>query len=111
MRHSGVIVSKKEIVIVSAIHCRIDRSTQITVDEFEGLCSPGGRLVRSLPSLFPFQTCSAYSHCHPDLDSHSFHHFCQFPDVVLAKMAHSSMPDIDIQFSCCFCDLCCKGEC
>src|SRR5271170_5921962 len=94
--HPGEIVGKEEIVIRSAITCWIDRTTQVAVDEFEWLCGPGCRLVRWLPVLLSFQTCLAYSHCRPGFYTHSIHHSCQLPDVVLAEMAHSSMPDVDI---------------
>src|SRR5579859_3881827 len=72
----------------------------IAVDEFEGLLGSCSQLVGGLPVLFSFQTCFAYSHCRPEFFSHSVDHFCKFPDVVLSDMAHTSMPDVDIQLGC-----------
>src|SRR5579859_3291443 len=105
--HPGKIVDKEDVVIRSAIRCWIDRSTQIAVDKFEWLLGPRCRLVGRLPVLLSFQACFAYSHCRPDFYSHSIDHFCQFPDVVLSEMAHTSVADVDVEFRCLFQDLCC----
>src|SRR5579859_1722439 len=106
VRHPGKIVDKEGIVLGAAICRWIDRSTQITVDKFEWLLGPRCRLVGRLPVLLSFQACFAYSHCRPDFYSHSIDHFCQFPDVVLSEMAHTSVPNVDGKFRW-ICDLCC----
>src|SRR5271170_6878005 len=100
MCHSRVIVSKEEVVICSAVRCWIDWSTQIAVNEFEGLRSPCRRLVRRLPVLLSFQTRLAYAHFRSGFYSHSIHHSRQLLDVFFPQMYHPPVPGVDVKLTC-----------
>src|SRR5215510_13677608 len=54
MCHPGTIVDEKDIILGSSITYWFDGSTQIAVDELEGLLGPCCRFVRWLPMLFSF---------------------------------------------------------